>query len=105
MRLRTICTVRDVPKRVFAYQNMLIKQNGLTATFARSYCRHKYVFWLGIVLLAVFIFVASAFNTQYQCWQWKTDPLGATILERLHKGLRVPRIADVSQSTTDITVK
>jgi hypothetical protein len=77
---------------------MQAKQNGATVRFARFYCRHRYAFWLGLVLVAVFIFVASAMNAQYKCWQWRTDPLGAAILERIHKGQHVPRVTDVVPS-------
>jgi uncharacterized membrane protein YoaT (DUF817 family) len=79
---------------------MKASQTGITAQFAAFYCRHRYAFWLGLVLIAVFIFVANAMNTQYKCWQWRTDPLGAAILERIHKGQHVPRVADLDSVST-----
>lgn len=73
---------------------MHAKKNGILDKFAQLYCKNRYAFWLALVLLAVLIFVATAMNTQYKCWQWKTDPLGAAILERINKGQYVPRIAN-----------
>ena len=48
---------------------------------ARAYCSHAYAFAFALALLAVFVALAIAMEGYYRCWRWKSDPLGAAVLE------------------------
>jgi len=46
-----------------------------------QFCENRHAFWFGLVLVCVFIALAAAMNVKYRCWQWRTDPRGAAVLE------------------------
>lgn len=60
---------------------------------SNNFCRNRYAYYLALILLCILIVIIGYLNSQYRCWQWKTDPLGALVLARKKKGLPIPRVA------------
>jgi hypothetical protein len=66
------------------------RPNSWKSRIARAYCRNRAAFWLGLGLTVVFLGIATAMNIHYQCWRWRTDPVGAAVLERRRRRLPTP---------------
>lgn len=71
---------------------MFVSKGGLIDSFASFYCANRYAFWMGLILAACLILIITTLESNYACWQWKTNPLAAAILERIRKNEPVPRI-------------
>jgi hypothetical protein len=53
------------------------------------FCRHRYAFYLSILLLCLFIVVANRMYASYRCWQWQVHPRAAKFREEYEKTWRI----------------
>lgn len=79
---------------------MQVTKGGFFDNFATLYCKNRYAFWLVFVLTIFLIFLITSLYANYRCWQWKTNPLAAAILERIRHKKPVPRICDLKLKNT-----
>lgn len=56
------------------------------------FCKNRYAFYFGTILFGLLLFIIFWMNGSYRCWQWRTDPLAAAVVERANRNLPIPLV-------------